>query len=544
LKVLFIARHYAYLRLFESAIVGLAQRGHEIVLAADRVETMGGRQMVERIAAAYPNVSLCDAPEGRSRGWAEIARWLRLGLDYLRFLDPAYAETPHLRQRARERAPRMLARLAESPLAGRRRGLNGVLAAAERALPVPAAIEQFLQTLRPDVVMITPLIELGSAQLDYFAAARAQGIRTVLPVGSWDHLSSKALLRAMPDRVLVWNRVQEQEALQLHHVPAGRVVITGAQCYDQWFGRRPARSREAFCTRVGLDPSRPFVLYACSSLFRGTAFEPDFVRAWIGALRASRDPRLEGIGILVRPHPTRMDEWPEASRPGGANVVFWGAHPVDPESKDDYFDSLYYSAGVVGLNTSAFLEAAVVGKPVHTVLLPEISRDNQEGTLHFRYLLTVNGGLLRTVRSFDEHLALLAVSLAPDGGGDERAGRFVEGFVRPFGLAEAATPRFVAAVEEAAAVPSPVPERPALAVRALRPPLAAAAFGIAVVQGPPGGWQSFGHLAIKRGRRAVWRAWYESARALESWFAHLRRPMVRGARYAGRVARRAGGKQA
>ena len=47
-----------------------------------------------------------------------------------------------------------------------------------------------------------------------------------------------------------------------------------------------------------------------------------------------------------------------------------------------------YSAGVVGINTSAFLEAAAVGKPVHTVLLPEVSRDNQEGTLHFRYLLT------------------------------------------------------------------------------------------------------------------------------------------------------------
>ena len=47
---------------------------------------------------------------------------------------------------------------------------------------------------------------------------------------------------------------------------------------------------------------------------------------------------------------------------------------------------MYYSAAVVGLNTSAFIEAAVVGKPVLTITLPEISTFNQEGTLHFRYL--------------------------------------------------------------------------------------------------------------------------------------------------------------
>jgi hypothetical protein len=51
------------------------------------------------------------------------------------------------------------------------------------------------------------------------------------------------------------------------------------------------------------------------------------------------------------------------------------------------------------LNTSAFLEAAVVGKPVHTVLVDDISKHNQEGTIHFHYLLDVNGGLLRVARN-------------------------------------------------------------------------------------------------------------------------------------------------
>jgi hypothetical protein len=449
MKVLFIARHYSYLRLFESAIEELAARGHTLTLAADREESLGGRAMVERLAARRPNVRLADAP-GRPAGpWTEIARRLRLALDYLRFVDSRYDTTPHLRARARERAPRTIVRLAEGGLGPRL--LRPMLTALERSLPIVPSLEQFLRAEAPDLVLITPLIDIGSPQVDHLAAARRLGLRTALPVGSWDHLSSKSLLREVPDRLFVWNDVQRKEAVDFHGVPSDRVVVTGAQAYDQWFDRRPSRSREAFCRRVGLPADQPFVLYVCSSLFRGTADEPAFVEDWIRAIRASDNPRLREAGILVRPHPARLDEWAAADLSGYRGVAFWGAHPVDDEAKNDYFDSMYYSAGVVGLNTSAFIEAAVVGKPVHTVLLPEISRANQEGTLHFHYLLEVNGGLLYVSRSLDEHVRALGGTLTASGP-DPRSERFVEAFVRPHGRTESATQRFADAVEAMAAL--------------------------------------------------------------------------------------------
>jgi hypothetical protein len=425
--------------------------------------------MVERIAARHRTVRMTEAPGRGAGAWSELAHRLRVGLDYLRFLDQRYDNTTHLRRRARDRAPRVVVRLAESGVGrwlGGPAGIGRILRFLERGIPGARALEAFIAFEAPDLLLITPLVDLGSPQLDHFAAARKLGVRTVLPVGSWDHLSSKSLLRAMPERVVVWNESQRTEALDLHGVPADRVVVTGAQCFDQWFGRTPGVSHQVFCDRVGLRSDRPFVLYVCSSLFRGTAFEPAFVERWLQAVRSSADPRLKDIGILIRPHPARLDEWKQVDLTGYQNVAFWGAHPVDAEAKEDYFDSLYYSAAVVGLNTSAFIEAAVVGKPVHTVLLPEISDDNQEGTLHFHYLLDVNGGLLRTARSLDEHVLLLADSLAGHGGGDPKAARFVDGFVRPFGRDEAATPRFVAAIEEAAGLPAPAPERRSLAAGA------------------------------------------------------------------------------
>jgi hypothetical protein len=230
------------------------------------------------------------------------------------------------------------------------------------------------------------------------------------------------------------------------------VVVTGAQCFDQWFDRRPARDRGAFCHRVGFGSTRPFLLYVCSALFRGSPSEAAFVLRWIASVR-SGDARLRDMPILVRPHPQRAAEWTadllaELSRIKG--VVLWGSNPVDPEGRADYFDSMFHAAAVVGLNTSALVESAIVDRPVLTILLPEF-RDSQEGTFHFHYLLDAANGFLNVSRSLDEHTRQLAGLLA--GRNETWSGcnrRFVEHFIRPRGAAVAATEVFAAAVEEIA----------------------------------------------------------------------------------------------
>src|SRR5688572_20034088 len=463
MKILFLARHFSYLRLFESAIGELAERGHTLHLSADREESLGSAGLVERLAARYPGVTVGWTPTRQSGAWVDLSRKLRLGIDYLRFLDPRYDTMPRIRGRSEERTPRLVRWLAGLPgvrTPAGRRALTWVLRQFEQAVPRSRELETFYRDQAPDVVLITPLVDLGSPQLDHYLSARALGLRTVLCVGSWDHLSSKSVLRAIPDLVTVWNDTQKQEAIELHQVPPDRIVVTGAQCYDQWFGRRPSRTREEFCEQIGLDGSRPFILYVCSSLFKNTANEARFVERWIQHVRGSADPVLREAGLLIRPHPRRLDEWQQVDLTEFKNVTLFGSHPVDPTTKDDYFDSLHYAAAVVGLNTSAFLEAGVVGKPVLSVLLPEISRDNQEGTIHFHYLLNVGGGLLEVARSLEEHVAQLAATLADPRRGAERARRFTEGFIRPQGLDRESTPRFADAIDALGRQQPPPRERP------------------------------------------------------------------------------------
>jgi len=262
-------------------------------------------------------------------------------------------------------------------------------------------------------------------------------------VWSWDHLSSKALVRELPDRVFVWNETQQHEAIDMHGVPADRVCVTGAQCFDKWFDRTPSRDRETFRRALGLPLEEPLILYVCSAPFSGSQPEAPFVVEWIRRVRASASPRLRTAPILVRPHPSRRPEWESVDVRQFPGVAVWGSDPSDAGSRDDYFDSLYHSSAVVGLNTSAFIEAGIVGRPVHTLLLPEWY-ESQMGTVHFRYLLEAGGGLLIVASSIDEHLVQLDQSLA---GTAEDRRSFIRAFVRPLGLDVAATPRFVDEVE-------------------------------------------------------------------------------------------------
>ena len=452
MKILFAALHLAYYRNFESVVRELAERGHAVHLTADEPENLGGRELAERLAAQYASVTWGLLPSLEEEPWFDAARRMRESLDYVRVLDRRYPDK--LRLRTEERTARVVRGLTHAP-AGTGLALRA-LKAFERALPVSGALRTYLEREQPDLVVLTSLTYSRSQQLDVLRAARSLGIPAAAAIMSWDHLSSKALLHVAPEVVIVWNEVQRREAVEMHGLPDNRIVATGAQCYDQWFGRTPARDRETFCRAVGLRPDRPFVLWVHSALSpTPVPPEPVLVQRWIEALRASTDPRLRDVGVLVRGHPERMKEWAGIDLTRYDNVAFHGGNPIDAGRKDDYFDSLFYSSAVVGLVTSAFLEAAVVGRPVMTITLPEY-RQHQDEMIHFRYLRTVAGGVLHTAPDLPAHLAQLADAIA-HGERDERNVRFVGAFVRPAGLDVPATPAFVAAVEQAARLTAVAP---------------------------------------------------------------------------------------
>jgi len=445
-RFLFVMHYPGYLRYFDSVVRALVERGHHVDVAFDNPDKQSDG--VEAIAGLRPAVEDLGRMPIRGDVWAVVARAVRGTMDYVRYLHPDFADTPYLRNRMRSALPPIAGFLGRrttwSPAAVRR--VNRVLALCERAIPSSRVLERFIGARRPDAVLVTPLVTDRSPQVDVVKSAQALGIPVALGVASWDHLTTKGLIRVRPDLISVWNEEQRREALAYHDVDAGRIVVTGAQPFDRWFERRPT-GREAFCRKVGLPSDRPFVLFAGSTAsISAPDAEQRFVRRWIEALRA--EPALAEVGVLVRPHPFNATHWGAADigLPSGVAVYPQAANPVNESDRQDYFDSLYHCEAVVGINTTAMIEAAIVGRTVHTVLADEF-RDTQGGTLHFRYLLSENGGFLRTASGLPEHAAQLAETLARPEIGREACARFVRSFVRPGGVDEPCTPVLVEALE-------------------------------------------------------------------------------------------------
>jgi hypothetical protein len=460
-RILFSVNNFGFLRNFEPALRELAARGHDVHLLAERRDAVGGTRTIENLQRAHPErVTWSYAPSRKAEFWQPLATQLRLCLDAWRYLDPRWDQALSLRARAARQAPAFASRLAGTPVLGSAvamRVWRGLFRAAERAMPAGEVAERVLGELKPDLLLLTPLLYFGSQQVEYVRAARRMGIRTVLGVGSWDHLTTKGLIHEQPDRVIVWNETQRQEAAELHGVAPDRVAVTGAQAYDHWFLQQPSTTREAFGARVGLPADRPQLLYLCSSPFIAP-YEVGFVRAWVAAIRASSDPALRRAAILVRPHPQNAEQWRDFDPSYDDALSVWpraGANPVDTDARAEYYDSMYHSAAVVGVNTSALIESGIVGRPVFTVASDEFS-GQQDGTLHFQHLKNVNGGLLTMAASLDEHVAQLAAAFAP--GGAAFAGRaFIEAFIRPRGLDVPAAGVFADAIEAELAAPPPHP---------------------------------------------------------------------------------------
>lgn len=471
MRILFALSSPEYLRYYDTTMAELVRRGHDVAVGVNWLK----EKKHARLDALMPDpaVRVVGHLPSREDVWVRFARAVRGAFDFVRYLHPRLAEAGALRVRALRKASPRVARLLNvfqvlQPPALER--VYSVLRAAERAVPISARLVTFLRDERPDLVVVSPLVDLMSVQVDVVRASHALGIPVALPVASWDNLTNKGHLRVLPDAVMVWNDIQKEEAVALHGVPPERITTTGAQLFDRWFERTPSQTRESFCAMVGLPTDRPIILYTGSSIFIARSeYEVPYVERWIEAVRTSGHPALEHASILVRPHPFNGAAWETADVSRWRDVAIWprGRYtPAAESSRDTFFDSLFYSEAIVGINTSAMIEAAILERPVLSLLTPDFA-GTQAGTVHFRYLLPENGGFLRVAGSFAEHVdQLVSVMRAPQETAAQLRG-FVDTFIRPHGRSRASTPLLADALERAATLQVPV-EQESARTRVLR----------------------------------------------------------------------------
>jgi hypothetical protein len=459
-RVLVALPEPGYFRMYGSTIVELGRRGWDVLIAFDRPGKRGDVPLVP--ANAGPSIrSVGAVPDAGRSGWLPT---LRAAADYLRYLEPRFAGAEYLRRRSERSLPpeaHLLTRLPRLPpvVVG---GAIRLIRAVERLVPADAALQQWLRDIAPDVLLVSPLVALGrtgGAQTELVKAARR--LRTPVMVGaaSWDNLTSKGLVRVVPDVLTVWNEAQREEARALHRIPARRIVITGGQSLDHWFEPVPEDATEAVRVRLGVPPGQPLILLTGSSLnMSGGEREVRFVERWVAAIRSAGSPLLRSATILVRPHPSNLTAWRDVRLGAGVHVEprSYSGIPMSDAELEFFRHCILASSAVVGVNTTAMIEAAILDRPVLSVRDPEFAH-SQDQTLHFNHLAADSGGCALVADSLDEHLRQLADVIADPLPTVSASRKFVERFVRPRGLATPSTIHLCDAIEAMApSVPAAV----------------------------------------------------------------------------------------
>lgn len=230
--------------------------------------------------------------------------------------------------------------------------------------------KDLFERYRPDAVFFAHLF--GDVEVAILREARRRRIPTVGLINSWDKLTSRCILRLLPDTLIVHNERIREEAIRHDDMPSGRIVVTGVPNYDYLRSYRPV-DRRTFCRRIGADPAKRIILY-CPA---GQSFTPDGDRLMLNTLEEFLHSGAipADAQILVRFQPNdQVSEELLRPRPGfvfdrpGVRFAMERGGDWDMTFDDlrHLADTLHHSAIVITHVSSIILEAAILDKPIIT----------------------------------------------------------------------------------------------------------------------------------------------------------------------------------
>ena len=463
MKVLMVAQHVNFFRNLDSILRELCRRGHQVVFLHGT--QLDDARVVEKIAQDTSKKRMLG--RGLQMAQSEIAgvtsgyrpepseawsRRLRVGRQVVNrgiYFRQGHPSPERVVEGLERGLPDRLRRKIHRPVWRYALGTRAALGAwrwIEAASPASETVLRLLREINPDVMLVSPTIwPKEPVEADYVHAARTLGIPTVGYINSWDNLTSKGTVHVLPDLCLVWNEPMAREAVDIHDVPAHTVRITGAPHLDAFFSMRPGKDRRAVCAGMGC-PDRPYVVFLCSSR---TVWENETHLVTSVADALVREFGDEAPTLVVRPHPTNPSPFDDYAHPRVVIYPRGGDQADSIESWQDYYDQLVNATCVFGLNSTAFLEAVVAGRPCLTIV-GDVYWPAQGRTGHFRHLL--KGSFLNICRSASDVAGCVRRIL--DGVDDQAEGRrgFTRWFLRPCGL-DIPAGHVVADVIETAALP-------------------------------------------------------------------------------------------
>lgn len=270
--------------------------------------------------------------------------------------------------------------------------------------------KKYFEKYQPCCVFATDIF--SHADTAILRESKANKVFTVGMVRSWDNAYSKGLLRSLPDKTMVNNKIIKKEMQTLHNVRAKDMTIVGLPQFDSHFYKGRA-ARKDFFKDIGVKPSKRLILFApAGSILSDT----DWQICQIFKNASNKGLLPPNIHFLVRNHPCHPASLEKFASDKNFTVEIPGVRfevgnlkdtELTPKDIRHLADSLYHSEIVIYVATSIGLDAAVFNKPQIMIsfdgwekkpYIESVERYHNEE--HMRKLVDTGG--VRVVKSSDE----------------------------------------------------------------------------------------------------------------------------------------------
>lgn len=220
---------------------------------------------------------------------------------------------------------------------------------------------------RPDLVLATDMQDLRTQEFSDTALVREAKRKHIFSIGmgrSWDSMTTKGLLRTLPDKLAVQTEDIKNQAVKYHSVNPKMVHVVGTPHYDKYINDKRI-SREDFFKKTGFDPNRKLILLVLpSDIWTGDSELNTRLLELFADLKEQVIVRFPIFGeINMRGFVTP----PHMVFDAPINSEYLEESLLSRQDDDHLADLLYHSDVVVTGASSIVVDAAIFNKP--TVLI-------------------------------------------------------------------------------------------------------------------------------------------------------------------------------
>ena len=224
--------------------------------------------------------------------------------------------------------------------------------------------------------LIMPSASAHGITNDCIVGARNSGIKTLLAIDNWDHLTGKSTYPTKPDYFTVMGTRCIEHAFTIHGCDQSKILAFGLPRFDIY------REIEHSC-RSKIANSKFKILYCGITMAHS---EKEVIDSIANYFDQKFGPKA--VEIHYRPHPgpsPRNDNY-EIKNP---NVVITKYESLDrtamPEMNDDFINALQSANVVVGAPTTLMIEAMLLNRPSILDLTTDKFHRTTSGAVAHRY---------------------------------------------------------------------------------------------------------------------------------------------------------------